>query len=158
MRCLKMDLILQLKHEQQICFKCPAHSTLPYKDQYKFHCQQCHAVTKQMNKWLAVTLWGNIKPLCRTVIHTVISPIPAVNYSYLLLGLCTCLKEKSVQLRHISNLLRTFLVLILFPNILSILLCLIITCKFNKDIPYYITQIINENTSQLQNTFQQNPT
>lgn len=94
MRCLKRDMILQLKHEQKICFECLAHSTLPYKDQYKFHCQQCHAATKQMNKWLALNSWGTIKPLYRTVIHTVIFPIPPVNYNYFLLGLCTSLEEK----------------------------------------------------------------
>lgn len=89
----------------------------------------------KMNKWLALNLWGTINPLCRTVIHTVISPVPPLNYNYLLRGLSTCLKEiKSVQLRRISNSLRISFILTLFPNILSILLCLIIGCKFNKDI------------------------
>lgn len=80
MRSLKKDLILQLKHEQMISFKCLAHKTVPYKDQYKFHCQH-HTATKQMNKWLTLNSWGIIKPLCRIVIYTVVFPIPAVNYN-----------------------------------------------------------------------------
>lgn len=94
MKCLKRILTLQLKHEQKISFSVLHKTPVPIKISTNFTAKNVMLLQNKWNKWLALNLWGTMKSLCRTVTHTVISPISAANYNYLLLGLCTCLKEK----------------------------------------------------------------
>lgn len=76
-RCFKKDLILCLKHELKIIFKYLAHKTLPYKEQHKFHCQQCQTATK-INEQVACTQFvRNYQPSlqnCNSYGHYYCSP------------------------------------------------------------------------------------